>query len=218
MRIGVLGTGMVGNAIATKLVELGHEVCMGARESGNENALHWAGEAGEAGTQSSFHGAAQFGELLVNATSGVASLAALESAGEENLEGKVLIDVANPIAEGSGSPPALEFCNTESLGERIQARFAGTRVVKALNTINAAVMADPERLGEPTSLFICGNDAEAKEAVTELLADFGWEREQIHDLGSIEAARGTEMYLAFWLRAMVAVGNPFFNVRLVQGE
>ena len=218
MRIGVLGTGMVGNALATKLVELGHEVTMGARKSGNERALHWAGTAGERGSQSNFRGAAMFGEVIVNATSGDASIAALESAGEEVLAGKVLIDVANPIAQGSGSPPALEICNTESLGELIQARFPEARVVKALNTVNATVMSDPARLTEPTSVFVCGNDEEAKSTVRELLESFGWESDQIVDLGSIESARGTEMYLALWLRLMGTVGNPMFNVRLVRGE
>ncbi len=218
MRIGVLGTGMVGNSLATKLVELGHEVTMGGREAGNERALHWAGTAGERGSQSSFHGAAQFGELIVNATAGDASIAALESAGEENLEGKILIDVANPIARGSGSPPALELCNTESLGELIQARFPQARVVKTLNTVNATVMCDPGRLAEPTTVFVCGNDEEAKGTVRELLEGFGWEADQIADLGSIESARGTEMYLALWLRLMGAVGNPMFNVRLVRGD
>jgi predicted dinucleotide-binding enzyme len=218
MEIGVLGTGMVGNALATKLVELGHEVTMGGRKSGNERALHWAGSVGERGSQSSFHGAAQFAELIVNATAGEASIAALEAAGEENLEGKVLIDVANPIAHGSGSPPALEFCNTESLGEKIQARFPKARVVKTLNTVNATVMCDPGRLGEPTSVFVCGNDEEAKSTVSDLLEAFGWDSDQIVDLGSIESSRGTEMYLPLWLRLMGAVGNPMFNVRLVRGE
>lgn len=209
---------MVGNTLASKLVELGHEVTMGAREAGNERALHWAGAAGERGSQSSFRGAAEVSELVINATAGTASLAALEAAREENLAGKVLIDVANPIAPESGSPPSLAFCNTESLGERIQARFGEARVVKALNTVNATVMADPGRLDEPTSVFICGNDGEAKATVLRLLGELGWEQEQVVDLGSIDAARGTEMYLALWLRLMGAVGNPLFNVRLVRGE
>ena len=216
MKIGVLGTGMVGNALATKLVELGHEVTMGARESGNDRALHWAGQAGEHGSQSSFHGAARFGEIVINATSGTASIEALEMAGADELAGKILIDVANPIADGPGSPPQLEYCNDDSLGERIQAHFPNARVVKALNTVNASVMTDPGSLAEPTSVFVCGGDDEAKATVADLLESFGWERDQIVDLGGIESARGTEMYLAFWLRAMFAVGNPMFNVRLVR--
>ena len=218
MKIGVLGTGMVGTTLASKLVELGHEVTMGAREAGNAAALDWAGQAGERGHQSSFKGAAYFGELIVNATAGHASEQALESAEAENLAGKVLIDVANPIAVGSGTPPELAICNTESLGERIQAAHPDAKVVKALNTINASIMVDPGRLPEPTSVFVCGNDADAKETTRELLASFGWEEDGIVDLGPIEAARGTEMYLALWLRTIGVVGNPFFNVRLVRGE
>jgi 8-hydroxy-5-deazaflavin:NADPH oxidoreductase len=218
MRIGVLGTGMVGHALATKLVELGHEVTMGARQADNEAAVGWAGEAGDAGHASSFDGAARFGELLINATAGTASLEALEQAGADQLDGKVLIDVANPLDPSRGSPPPLAFCNDESLGERIQAGFPGARVVKALNTVNAAVMVDPGRLPEPTTIFLCGNDAEAKETVADLLGELGWESGQILDLGPIEAARGTEMYLALWLRTMAKVGNPFFNVRVVRGE
>lgn len=218
LRFGVLGTGMVGTALAGKLVELGHEVTMGARESGNEKALAWAGEHGERAHQSAFAGAAAFGEIVINATAGLASVEALEQAGADSLAGKVLIDVANPLDLDSGSPPPLAFCNTDSLGERIQARFPEARVVKALNTVNAAVMVDPGRLAEPTSLFICGNDEEAKGQVAELLESFGWEREHLVDLGPIAAARGTEMYLGFWLRNMLAGGDPFFNVRLVRGD
>lgn len=216
MRIGLLGTGMVGNALGSKLVELGHEVRMGARESGNERALHWAGQAGERASQGSFAAAARFGELVINATAGSASIAALEAAGDDVLAGKVLIDVANPI-DPSTSPPSLEICNTDSLGERIQARFPDARVVKALNTVNAAVMTDPGSLGEPTTVFVCGNDGDAKATVRDLLEELGWEPDQVVDLGGIDAARGTEMYLAFWLRTMFAVGNPMFNVRLVRG-
>ena len=218
MKIGVLGTGMVGTTLASKLVELGHEVTMGAREAGNAAALDWAGQAGEQGHQSSFKGAAYFGELIINATAGHASEQALERAGADNFSGKVLIDVANPIAVGSGTPPELAFCNTESLGERIQRAYPEARVVKALNTVNATLMVDPGSLPEPTSIFICGNDPDAKQTTRELLEGFGWDADGIVDLGLIEAARGTEMYLAFWLRAMGAIGNPFFNVRLVRGE
>jgi 8-hydroxy-5-deazaflavin:NADPH oxidoreductase len=218
MRIAVLGTGMVGTSLGDKLVEVGHEVTMGARRSGNEAAVAWAGAGGERASQSAFEGAAADAELVINATSGTGSIAALEQAGAENLAGKVVVDIANPIDHDSGSPPALAFCNDTSLGERIQARFPEARVVKALNTVNASIMVDPGSLPEPTSVFICGNEEEAKRQVAELLASFGWQEDQIVDLGAIEAARGTEMYLPFWLRNMIAAGNPFFNIRLVRGE
>lgn len=216
MKFGVLGTGMVGTTLASALVGLGHEVTIGAREAGNEKATGWAGEHPERAEQSAFEGAAAFGEIVINATAGAHSLDALEQAGAENLAGKVLIDVANPIAEGSGSPPELAYCNSTSLGERIQAAFPDARVVKTLNTVNAAVMVDPGRIGEPTSIFVCGNDEGAKREVAGLLGELGWPEREVYDLGLIDASRGLEMYLAFWLRNMVAAGNPFFNVRIVR--
>src|ERR687885_134784 len=143
MRIGVLGTGIVGQTIATKLVELGHEVTMGARQAGSEKAVEWAGGAGEGAAEGSFADAAAHGELVFNCTAGVASLDALRAAGEEELRGKVLVDVANPLDFSGGMPPTLSIANDDSLGEAIQRELPDTRVVKALNTISASVMVDP---------------------------------------------------------------------------
>lgn len=217
MRYGVLGTGTVGQTIATKLTELGHDVRMGSREAGNERAVAWAASAGDAGSEGTFAEAAEFGEVLVNATSGQGSLAALEAAGAENLSGKLLIDVANPLDFSGDGPPRLAFVNDTSLGEEVQAAVPEARVVKALNTINAAIMVSPGDLPEPTDIFICGNDDGAKGEVTDLLEGFGWERERIRDLGPISSARGTEMYLPLWLRLMGTLGSPAFNIRLVSG-
>jgi predicted dinucleotide-binding enzyme len=137
-------------------------------------------------------------------------------AGAENLDGKVLVDVANPLDFSRGMPPTLSICNDGSLGERIQAAFPGARVVKSLNTVNAAVMTDPGSLSESTNIFVCGNDGPAKEQVRELLEDFDWEAEAVLDLGDITAARGAEMYLPLWLRMMGAVGSAAFNIRVVR--
>lgn len=208
---------MVGYSLGLKLVELGHEVTMGSRSADNESASEWVGEAGEGAEKSTFAVAADFGELVINATKGTESLDALRSAGTESLGGKVLVDVANPIVPGT-SPPELAYLGEPSLGERIQAHFPEARVVKALNTVHAKVMVDPGLLEEPTSLFVCGNDAGAKADVGELLGSFGWEAEQVIDLGAIDAARATEGYLALWLRAMSVLGDPFFNVRIVRGN
>src|ERR687885_2784507 len=155
MRIGVLGTGMVGQTIATKLVELGHEVTMGARQAGNEKGVEWAAGAGESAREGSFADAAAHGELVFNCTAGTASLEALRAAGEEELRGKVLVDVANPLDFSKGMPPTLTVCNDDSLGEQIQRAFPDARVVKALNTVNAFVMVAPV---EGTTLFVCGDD------------------------------------------------------------
>ena len=154
--------------------------------------------------------------MVFNATAGGASLDALRMAGAANLAGKVLVDVANPLDFSKGMPPSLTVCNTDSLGERIQAAFPDARVVKTLNTVNTTVMVDPQGVaGGDHHLFVCGNDANAKASVTTLLRDeFGWTH--IIDLGDITAARGTEMYLAIWIRLMGTLGTPRFNIRVMR--
>jgi hypothetical protein len=218
MRFGVLGTGVVGQTIAGKLVEQGHEVMMGSRQAGNEKAVAWVAEAGDGGSEGSFADAAGFGEVVVNATAGGASLEALEAAGSENLAGKVLIDVANALDFSQGMPPTLAVCNDDSLGEQIQRAFPEARVVKALNTVNANVMVSPGALGEATNLFICGNDEAAKDEVSGLLQTFGWVKERITDLGDITEARGQEMYLPLWLRLYGALGTSEFNIGIVKSD
>ncbi|MPZ88267.1 MAG: NADP oxidoreductase [Nitriliruptorales bacterium] len=216
MRFGVLGTGMVGHTIATKLISLGHEVTMGSRRAGNDKAAAWAAQAGESAHEGSFAGAASFGEVVVNATAGTASLDALAAAEEKNLTGKVLIDVANPLDSSTGMPPRLTVANTDSLGERIQRQFPDARVVKALNTMNCEVMVDPSRVPGSHSVFLCGNDQSAKADVRALLETFGWPAGSILDLGDLSAARGMEMYLPLWLRIFGALGTGRFNIALVR--
>jgi predicted dinucleotide-binding enzyme len=214
MRIGVLGTGAVGRALATRLHQLGHEVTMGSRSADGEALAEWISEAGEGAKGGTFAAAAGGAELLFNCTAGVASLAALEAAGADNLAGKTLVDVAVPLDFSNGSPPTLAICNDESLGERIQAAFPETRVVKALNTVNSAVMVDPGRIRGDHSIFVCGDDDAAKAQVSALLEAIGWPAESIVDLGGIEAARGTEMYLPLWLRLYSHFGDADFNISL----
>jgi predicted dinucleotide-binding enzyme len=215
MRIGVLGTGTVGRTLATRLVALGHEVMMGSRQAGNEAAVAWAETAGQLADEGSFAETAGFGELIVNATAGAASVDVLVSAEAENLTGKVLLDVANPLDFSDGMPPALTVCNTDSLAERIQRTFPETRVVKSLNTVNAAVMVDPAIVPGSHKMFIAGDDAEAKATVSELLLAFGWPAGDLMDLGGIEAARGMEMYLPLWLRLYGATGTAQLNIEVV---
>lgn len=217
MRIGVLGTGMVGQTLADKLFALGHEVVMGARTAGNEKAAAWAKAKGGSAGEGSFADAARHGELVVNATAGTASLDALAMAGAEHLAGKVLLDVANPLDFSAGMPPSLSVCNTDSLGEQIQRAFPEALVVKALNTVNANVMVDPGLVPGSHTLFMCGHDR-AKGFVANLLESFGWPRGDIMDLGDISAARGMEMYLPLWLRLWGATGTGHLNVKVVVGE
>lgn len=214
MRIAVLGTGAVGQKIAGKLLELGHEVRLGSRSADNLEAAKWAEEGGGAASAGTFADAAGYGELVFNCTAGPASLQALQAAGQEALAGKILIDVANPLVHDGGTT-TLSVCNTNSLGEQIQREFPDARVVKALNTMNNAVMVEPGRVPGSHNVFICGNDDAAKVKVADLLASFGWPRADILDLGDISAARGTEMYLLLWLRLWSAVGAADYNIKVV---
>src|SRR6185295_15926562 len=172
MKVGVLGTGSVGRRIAAKLVELGHEVTMGSRSADNEALREWVEEVGQGGSGGTFADAAAAGELVFNCTAGEASLAALEAAGADNLAGKVLVDVSNPLDFSQGMPPTLSICNDDSLGERIQAAFPEAKVVKTLNTVNAGVMVDPASVPGEHDIFVCGNDDGAKAQVSELLQSF----------------------------------------------
>ncbi len=215
MKIAVLGTGVVGETIASKLVALGHEVKMGSRSATNEKAAAWVKKAGARASQGTFADAAAFGELLFNCTLGTGSIPALEAAGKENLKGKILLDLSNPLDFTKGMPPTLFVSNDDSLGERIQRAFPELKVVKTLNTVNANVMVDPARIPGEHTVFVSGNDAEAKKQVKQLLTDgFGWK--QVIDMGDITTARGTESYLMLWIRLWGALGTPDFNIHVVK--
>ncbi|MER5598880.1 NAD(P)-binding domain-containing protein [Streptomyces sp. NPDC002265] len=225
MRYAVLGTGVVGQTIAGKLAFLGHEVVIGTRDPqatlartgpdayGNPPIAQWLARHTQVRLLS-FADAAAFGEALVNTTAGAVSLQALEAAGADNLAGKLLIDIANPLDFSQGTPPSLNPVDTDSLGEQIQRAFPGTKVVKALNTMNAAVMVEPSRVAGEHNVFVCGDDAGAKKLTTEFLAEFGWSRESVIDLGDITTARGTEMLLPIWLRLWGALGHADFNFHI----
>ena len=215
MRYGVLGTGQVGRALAGRLVDVGHEVRMGSRTPDNEAAAVWVAEAGAGASQGTFADAAEFGQTVMNCTNGPVALDALAAAGSENLAGKVLIDVANPLTFETGRL-TLTVCNTDSLGEQIQRAFPEARVVKTLNTMNNQLMIHPERVPGAHSVFVSGDDAEAKQLVTGMLESFGWPAESVVDLGGIETARGVEMYLVLWISMMQAGGTPDFNVNVVR--
>ena len=216
MRIGVLGTGMVGRAIATKLADLGHEVKMGSRTAANESAAEWVASAGAGASQGTFADAAAHGDVVFNCTAGEASLAALESAGAENLAGKVLVDVSNALDHSRGMPPGLFTSSFDSLGEQIQRAFPDTRVVKALNTVNCEVMVEPSKVPGEHDVFLCGDEQAAKARVAELLQSFGWPPESVVDLGDLSSARGMEAYLLLWIRLWGALGTGHFNVKVVR--
>jgi len=214
VRMGILGTGMVGATLGSKLVQIGHEVKMGSRSANNEKAIEWAAKNGTRASFGTFADAAAFGEVVFNCTAGTVSLAALALAGTNNLRGKVLVDVANPLDFSKGMPPTLSVCNSDSLGEQIQRALPNVRVVKALNTMNCRVMVEPSLVPGEHDVFVCGNDPQAKVRVTEILKSFGWR--SIIDLGDITAARGTEMVLPIWLRLWNLYQNRHFNFRIAR--
>jgi len=211
MRVGVIGTGLVGRTIAARLVELGHEVAIGTRDV----AATLAKEDDWPAPLMSFAEAAAGAELIVNATAGGVSIEALTQAGRENLAGKVLLDISNALDHSKGFPPTLSIGDTDSMGERIQAAFPEARVVKSLNTMNAPLMAWPRNLADGQhTVFVSGNDPEAKRVVTALLTEFG--HTDILDLGDITTARGPEWLIPLWVRAWQALGTLEFQFKLVR--
>jgi predicted dinucleotide-binding enzyme len=225
MKTAVMGTGMVGRSIAARLVELGHAVTMGTRDpevtlarreadmTGTPPFAAWAAEHSGIAL-AGFADAAAGAELIINATNGGASLDVLSQTGEENLNGKILLDIANPLDFSNGMPPTLFVKDTDSLGEQIQRAFPAARVVKSLNTLNAGLMTHPAQLPDPGTVFVSGNDTEAKDTVIGLLRDFG--HQDVIDLGDITTARGTEMLIPVWLRLWGALGSPDFNFKIVR--
>jgi len=227
MKVAILGTGMVGQALAAKLSEVGQDVMIGTRNAeetmsrtapgmfGNPPFRVWK-EQHPPVSLGTYSQAAVHGEVVLNATSGSASLDALRLAGEANLNGKILIDISNPLDFSKGMPPSLTVCNTDSLAEQIQRALPQVRVVKTLNTVNAMVMVNPQLVaGGDHHLFISGNDAGAKAKVVELLKSwFGWQH--IIDLGDIKTARGSEMVLPLWISLMGALKTPMFNFKVTQ--
>jgi len=213
MKIGVLGTGPTGITIATKLVDLGHDVMLGSREEADTTAVAWTKDAGHNALYGNFMNAAEFGEIIFNCTPGTATLETLRMAGERTLNGKILIDTSNPI-DRTSEIWTLTVCNTDSLGEQIQREFPKAKVVKTLNTVNANVMVDPNKLIEKTDVFVSGNDMEAKATVVRILKEwFGWR--EVIDLGDIVTSRSVEMYVLLWHDIRKAISAQRFNVKLV---
>lgn len=225
MKIAILGSGAVGQALATRMHELGHEVCMATRDPGMTRARTepnpfngisfsaWYAKNPGIGL-CAFPEISRDTDLLVNATAGMHSLKALEAAGPGVLAGKTLLDVANPLDFTRGFPPILATCNTDSLGEQIQRQFPDCHVVKGLNTLNFNVMVTPELVPGEHQVFLCGNDIAAKQQVSGLLREMGWPEHRILDLGGIESSRGTEMLMPLTFSLMGALGTPIMNYHI----
>ncbi|MFH1750281.1 MAG: NAD(P)-binding domain-containing protein [Candidatus Micrarchaeota archaeon] len=228
MKIGILGTGPVGQAHAARLVGMGHDVMVGTRSphktiANKEKDAMGRGSFGtwyesnrkvKVGT---FADCAMHGELLINATLGQHSIEALRSAGSE-IDRKIVIDISNPLDFSKGMPPTLTVCNTDSLGEQIQKAFPKAKIVKSLNTLSAPLQVDPHLMaGGDHHIFVCGNDPEAKQEVISFLKrEYGWEN--ILDLGDIKSSRGVEMILPLWINLWGALKTPMFNFKLAMNE
>lgn len=219
MNIGVLGSGVVGQTIATVLTKKGHNVRLGSRTTDNEKGAAWVKGANEHATQGDFDDAAAFGEIVFFCLNGEHALDALKAIDGDSVQGKIFIDVTNPLDFSKGMPPKLLPAFSEvSLGEKVQAALPGAFVVKTLNTITCNLMVNPAQVGKGDhSLFICGNNGDAKNKAAHFLVDnFGWKANSFIDLGGIEKARVTEAYVPIWVSLMQAMGTPMFNVKLVK--
>lgn len=218
MNIGILGSGEVARTLGTGLIEAGHSVMLGSRSGTHEAISGWVEASGSAAVGGTFAEAAAYGyEVVLNCTAGAHSLEALDGLGPA-LEGKILVDVANPLDFSQGMPPRLTISGSDSLGERIQRALPGTRVVKALNTVNLKVMVEPSLIPGDHNLFICGDDPEAKARVRSLLGDwFGWPESALVDLGGISAARATEPFVILWVQLATAFETPLVSVAVRSG-
>jgi predicted dinucleotide-binding enzyme len=204
MKVAIFGTGDVGRALGRAFVTLGHDVKMGAREKGNEKAVAWVSENGPKASEGTFAEVAEFGELAVLATLGVANEAVLKAAGPERLAGKIVIDATNPLAHKPGGPPGLAISGNDSGGEQVQRAVPKSHVVKAFNIVGNAHMFRPDFSGGPPDMFFCGNDEGAKKRVGALLTDFGWNPV---DIGGIEGSRYLEAMCMVWVLYAIKQGG-----------
>lgn len=193
MKIGILGSGDVAKALAAGFLQHGHSVAMGTRDAKKLASFAAQNQGARVG---SFRDATLFGELIVLAVKGSAAADVLRDADEHNIEGKVVIDTTNPISDAPPKNGVLDYFTTEeSLMERLQREFSGARFVKAFSCVGSALMVHPKLAGGPPTMFICGNDAEAKLTVTGILDQFGWE---VEDMGAAEGARAIEPLAVLW--------------------
>jgi 8-hydroxy-5-deazaflavin:NADPH oxidoreductase len=229
MNIAIFGTGSVGRTLAESIATHGHNVVIGTRNPADTLArtetdamgtgpfAPWQADHTNIALKT-FADAAADAEVIVLATNGNGTLASLEAAGVANIGNKIVIDVSNALDFSQGMPPSLFVSNTDSMGETVQRGFPEARVVKTLNTMAAAVMVNPSAVANGQhNVFLSGNNAEAKGAVSQYLQDwFGWTADSVIDLGDITTSRGTEMYFGLWIRTFMSTGNPMFNISIAR--
>ncbi len=211
MKVAILGTGDVGQVLGAGFAGLGHQVKMGSRDPRQEKVLAWVKTTGGSAFVGTFAEAAAFAELAVLATLWQGTENALRLAGPKNLAGKIVIDATNPLDFSRGMPPGLAATPAGSGGEQVQRWLPQAHVVKAFNTVGHRHMIQPQFPGGPPDMFICGNDAGAKQTVTGILRDFGW---PTVDLGGIECSRYLEALAMIWILNFLRTqsGNHAFKL------
>ncbi len=214
MRIGILGSGQVGQTLGAGFASKGHDVTIGTGHPDKPELRKWLKATKGHVSVGTFAEAAARGELLVLACSGAAALDVIEAAGPEAFEGKVLLDVANPLAFDTGSSPGLFVGLTDSLGERVQRKLPKARVVKGFNTMNATTMVRPKMKEGLADVLLCGDDRAAKRKVASLIKDFGWATPI--DLGGIESARWMEAWVPLWMRIADSQGSWKVALRILR--
>jgi len=203
MKVGILGSGVVGQALGRGFASRGNEVMIGSRTPESDKLKTWMEKTGKMASTGTFAQAAAYGSTLVLATLGSAAEEAIDLAGLPNFRGKLVIDATNPLDFSKGMPPGLFVGTTDSLGERIQRRLPEAKVVKCFNIVGNSQMVDPTYEG--VEMMICGNDKTAKEEVTRILKEFGWKG--VIDVGGIEGARWLEALVPLWVRVGIALNN-----------
>ena len=209
MQIAILGTSAVGPALGKAFTAAGHDVTIGTRDPVQTRAREqWAGVDLPLAAYRDLDA-----DVFINATSGSGSLAALEAVGDA-VNGKVVIDTSNPLDHSQGFPPSLFVSNTDSLAEQLQRALPEVRLVKMFNTMANEVMVNPRGLSEDSTIFVAGNDADARQTAAALAADLGWA--DVFDLGDLTGARALEMFIPLWVRMYVQLGRPNFNIKVVR--
>ncbi|MHB9034018.1 MAG: NADPH-dependent F420 reductase [Anaerolineae bacterium] len=226
MKIGILGTGTVGRTLADKLQQLGHSVVIGTRDPADTLKREENTESGLTAMRAWLHDhaeiplktmaeAAEFAEMVICAVDGLVLQDALEAANPGNLYGKILVDLTNAVTGAPDGSSGLLVANTESMAERVQRSLPKTRVVKTLNNISAPLMVDPQQLANGGhTVFLCGNDGDARQQVHELLQQMGWS--DVIDLGDLSAARSLEMLVLLWFNLWQTLGTEMFNLKVVR--
>jgi hypothetical protein len=214
MKVGILGSGVVGQALGRGFAGRGHDVKIGSRTPDSDKLKEWSKNAGPKASTGTLAEAAAFGEILVIATMGTATEHVIDLASPRNFSGKLVVDATNPLDFSQGMPPGLFVGLTDSLGERIQRKLPDAKIVKCFNTVSNVQMVDPKFPGEPPEMLICGNDAEAKKRVTEILKLLGWPAAL--DVGGIEGARWLEALVPLWVRAGATLNTWMHAFKVVR--